>query len=77
MLMTDIIDRSSELEQRSRDWALAAVAAAQLHGASATHCQAPDCGEEIPKARRLALPGVQHCITCAELMEKKNKGAHK
>jgi phage/conjugal plasmid C-4 type zinc finger TraR family protein len=71
--MGDIIDRASEHETRHRDIALAQVARAQLHGESATHCQRPDCGEEIPQERRVALPGVQHCITCAELIEKKNK----
>lgn len=29
-------------------------------GESAEYCD--ECGEAIPEARRLALPGVQHCI---------------
>jgi phage/conjugal plasmid C-4 type zinc finger TraR family protein len=33
-------------------------------GPSATHCH--DCGESIPEARRLALPGVRLCIACQE-----------
>ena len=28
-----------------------------------------ECGEEIPEARRLAVPGVQLCIYCQELKE--------
>ena len=32
-------------------------------GASFTHCA--ECGEEIPEARREALPGVKLCIDCA------------
>jgi len=31
-------------------------------GESLTHCE--DCGEEIPEARRLALPGVRRCVAC-------------
>jgi len=32
-------------------------------GISATEC---DCGEEIPEGRRVAIPGVQLCVGCAE-----------
>lgn len=35
-------------------------------GESAEFCQDDDCGEEIPVARRNALPGVQYCIHCAD-----------
>ncbi len=31
-------------------------------GAGLTHCE--DCGEEIPAARRRAVPGVRRCIQC-------------
>jgi len=31
-------------------------------GESLTHCE--DCGEEIPEARRLAVPGVRRCVAC-------------
>ncbi len=31
-------------------------------GPSLTHCQ--ECGEEIPEARRQAVPGVRLCIVC-------------
>jgi phage/conjugal plasmid C-4 type zinc finger TraR family protein len=31
-------------------------------GESETHCL--ECGEEIPQARRRALPGVRTCVTC-------------
>ena len=30
-----------------------------------------ECGEEIPKARREAIPGVQHCVSCLEIIEKR------
>lgn len=31
-------------------------------GASLSHCQ--ECGEEIPEARRQAVPGVRLCVDC-------------
>ncbi len=31
-------------------------------GEGQTHCM--ECGDEIPEARRRALPGVRTCITC-------------
>lgn len=31
-------------------------------GAGETHCL--ECGDEIPEARRRALPGVRTCISC-------------
>ena len=31
-------------------------------GESETHCL--ECGEEIPEARRRALPGVRTCVVC-------------
>ena len=37
-------------------------------GASRTHCE--ECGNEIPAARREAVPGVRLCITCQEQQDK-------
>ena len=31
-------------------------------GESLTHCE--ECGEIIPDARRSAIPGVRHCVSC-------------
>lgn len=42
-------------------------------GEGLTHCQ--ECEEEIPEARRKAMPGVRHCITCQAEREKKQKAA--
>ncbi len=33
-----------------------------------------DCGEDIPKARQEAQPGVTRCIYCQELFERKQRG---
>ena len=37
-------------------------------GESLTHCE--ECGEAIPPARRLALPGVRLCIACQQEADK-------
>lgn len=36
-------------------------------GESLVHCA--ECGEEIPDARRKALPGVRLCITCQQALD--------
>lgn len=69
----DVFDRASEMETRFREQALAAQAARMPSGPSATHCREPDCGEEIPEARRRALPGVGLCVDCAERKERQRR----
>ena len=36
---------------------------------SAEECE--ECGDEIPEARRLAVPGVQLCVFCQEKHERR------
>ena len=36
---------------------------------SAEECE--ECGDEIPQARRLAVPGVQLCVFCQEKLERR------
>ena len=36
---------------------------------SAEECE--ECGDEIPEARRLAVPGVQFCVFCQEKRERR------
>ena len=38
---------------------------------SATHCE--DCGAPIPAKRRKAVPGVQLCVDCQDMKEKRGK----
>lgn len=40
-------------------------------GESLTHCE--ECGEEIPQARRDALPGVRLCIACQQEADKEQQ----
>ena len=42
-------------------------------GASAEFCD--ECGEAIAEARRLALPGVQHCVRCQTELEQEAKAS--
>ncbi len=42
--------------------------AAQSQQASAEECE--ECGDTIPKARRLAIPGVQMCVECQSRSER-------
>jgi phage/conjugal plasmid C-4 type zinc finger TraR family protein len=48
--------------------AIAAVRAKIGVGPGLTHCA--ECGDKIPRARRLAVPGVQMCVHCQEYAEK-------
>ncbi|MSR15179.1 MAG: DksA/TraR family C4-type zinc finger protein [Gammaproteobacteria bacterium] len=36
-------------------------------GAGRADCE--DCGDTIPEARRLAVPGVRRCVACQEAQE--------
>lgn len=40
-------------------------------GVSLKSCE--ECGETIPEARRLALPGVRLCISCQEEADKEQR----
>jgi phage/conjugal plasmid C-4 type zinc finger TraR family protein len=37
-------------------------------GPGLLHCA--DCGEAIPEARRMAIPGVRHCVACQEVKDR-------
>jgi phage/conjugal plasmid C-4 type zinc finger TraR family protein len=65
----DQIDRAQELDQIHTD---AALAAHQRHHRPAraplsNFCRC--CGEEIPRARREAVPDARTCITCQSEIE--------
>ena len=42
-------------------------------GKSAEFCD--ECGNPIPEARRIAVPGVQHCVGCQSELEQESKAA--
>lgn len=63
----------AELEQieATIEDGVAQIRARLRQGESAEFCR--DCGEEIPFARREALPGVQFCVACQELRDQDEK----
>lgn len=67
--MCDEIDAIQE-QQLQLTWLLTESARrrAFLPGKSATYCT--QCGEQIPEARRIALPGVQLCVDCQSKTER-------
>lgn len=44
----------------------------QYIGESAEYCE--ECDQPIPKARQLAVPGVQFCVHCTEKLERIQAG---
>ena len=42
-------------------------------GESAEFCD--ECGKPIPEARRIAVPGVQHCVSCQTELEQEARAA--
>ncbi|WP_133489670.1 DksA/TraR family C4-type zinc finger protein [Aliiroseovarius marinus] len=55
---------SEQIEASVSDELARMKAKAQPVGESFTHCA--ECDEEIPQARREALPGVKLCIDCVQ-----------
>jgi len=49
--------------------------AEQAKKPSAKECQ--ECGEEIPEARQISVPGVQYCVPCQEYFEIKGRTVRK
>lgn len=67
--MIDDIDRAQAREAEMlgdalRDQARRAGLTGKTAADSAEVCQARGCAEEIPHARRCAVPGVQLCVAC-------------
>lgn len=70
--MADIADFANDLVQERIDQALAARRVGDAAGPSALWCEG--CDESIPLARRLAVAGCTHCVSCQAWEE--HKGAH-
>lgn len=71
--MSDEMDRAQAREEEMRQDALAARErrARTMAGDSALVCAA--CEQEIPEARRKAVPGCQLCIECQRDAERWNR----
>lgn len=66
--MTDFADQAAEREAIFLAEALHKTLPTEPPGVSAYECE--DCGDEIPEARRQAVPGCTRCIYCQEYFER-------
>lgn len=64
--MADVIDQANERAEEIRIGAIARQCLRPV-GPSAVRCE--DCGERIPEARRVAVPGCDCCVNCQEIRE--------
>lgn len=71
----DEFDRATEREEQMREDALNEQARrAGLTGKTVADSAAVcDCGEQIPEARRQAIPGVQTCMDCQSEIERRGR----
>ncbi|EAB6355204.1 TraR/DksA family transcriptional regulator [Salmonella enterica subsp. enterica serovar Anecho] len=68
--MADAMDLAQQREQEDRERHIS-NARSRRHEVSAFICE--ECDVPIPEARRRAIPGVQCCVTCQEILELKSK----
>lgn len=69
-MTAEIIDAANELTERRLELAIEAMRI-DRNAVSATHCI--ECCEDIPQARREAVPGCRTCADCQQIIEIKNK----
>ncbi|WP_459199062.1 TraR/DksA C4-type zinc finger protein [Ralstonia pseudosolanacearum] len=74
MFSNRTLDEASRLEQLERDAAVQAIRARIPTGESARVCCNPQCGREIPEARRQAVPGCRYCIHCQARLDRNTQG---
>lgn len=60
--MADELDRAAGYSDRERDAGVARVRAQMGAGPAARECD--ECGDDIPQARREAVPGARLCVPC-------------
>ncbi|MGE4334544.1 MAG: TraR/DksA family transcriptional regulator [Pigmentiphaga sp.] len=65
--MADDADRAQAQMEMEEGWRQAARRRGGPAGHGPTECI--DCGEEIPLARRQAVPGCKRCVNCQEMFE--------
>lgn len=73
-MSSDIIDQANELVEHRLQLAIQRHRIDQ-NAVSAEHCS--ECEEDIPEARRVAMPGCKTCASCQEVLElmiKQRKG---
>ncbi|EBH3694900.1 TraR/DksA family transcriptional regulator [Salmonella enterica] len=68
--MADAMDLAQQREQEDRERHINTVRS-RIAVPSRFLCE--ECDAPIPEARRIAIPGVQCCVTCQEIVELKSK----
>ena len=68
--MADSIDLDQQREHEEHE---RLTRKARSRGAAVSRFLCESCGETIPEARRIAVPGVELCVTCQEVTELKSK----
>jgi phage/conjugal plasmid C-4 type zinc finger TraR family protein len=68
--MADAIDLAQQREQEDRE---RHIKNALIRRASVSAFECEACSSPIPEARRLAVPGVELCVSCQEIVELKNQ----
>ncbi|EKS6393804.1 TraR/DksA family transcriptional regulator [Enterobacter hormaechei] len=66
-------DSMDLVQQRVEEQLLRHIHNARNRARGASHVLCIECDAPIPPARRRALPGVQCCVTCQEIVELKGK----
>ncbi|SEI82686.1 transcriptional regulator, TraR/DksA family [Azotobacter beijerinckii] len=64
--MADVIDQANE---RAEQILQSALAKQSYRPAAPSALWCEDCGERIPEARRVAVPGCDCCVSCQEIRE--------
>jgi phage/conjugal plasmid C-4 type zinc finger TraR family protein len=64
--VADWLDEASELSQAQHEKAIANRVV--YSGISEEFCV--ECGDDIPEARRVAVPGCKYCVDCQQLKER-------
>lgn len=66
---TDIAQYNNLMQNQSAIGLVQAALAKQRSQPSLESCET--CGEDIPEARRVAVPGCTQCITCKQIAERR------
>ena len=75
---SDNLDVAAEYTQERTDATVAAqVAEYRQACARISRDDCAECGDEIPEGRRAAVPGAQHCVSCAQLIDLKANGVRR
>lgn len=75
---SDNLDVAAEYTQQTTDARIAEQV--EQYRKSTERPSRPDClecGDDIPEARQLAVKGVEHCVSCAQLIAVRQGGVRR